>query len=213
VKEFWKSVSIWQSYRQKILWHLFTGHGVKPQAWPSCCKTGRITSYTSEVLNFGVLQLSRTRGEFHTQDCAVVCSSCQRSSCGAKKTSKIRKFDQILRAFILLSLHLWGPNLACESKPVVCSFSPHCQLDRYISPKNHILEQTLNFGGSCTHFPLQIMVKYGMLKYIFCTRFYMTIFSLIGIHLLVLGANQQNRRRTVNVTNFEIWELFSDPFR
>ena len=28
VKEFWKSVSISQSYRQKIKWHLFFGHGV-----------------------------------------------------------------------------------------------------------------------------------------------------------------------------------------
>ena len=28
VKEFWKSVSTSQSYRQKIKWHLFSGHGV-----------------------------------------------------------------------------------------------------------------------------------------------------------------------------------------
>jgi len=28
VKEFWRSVRIWQSYGKKIKWHLFSGHGV-----------------------------------------------------------------------------------------------------------------------------------------------------------------------------------------
>jgi len=28
VEEFWRSVRIWQSYGQKIKWHLFSGHGV-----------------------------------------------------------------------------------------------------------------------------------------------------------------------------------------
>jgi len=29
VKEFWRSVRIWQSYGKKIKWHLFSGHGVE----------------------------------------------------------------------------------------------------------------------------------------------------------------------------------------
>jgi len=28
VKEFWRSVTIWQSYGKKIKWHLFSGHSV-----------------------------------------------------------------------------------------------------------------------------------------------------------------------------------------
>ena len=33
VKEFWRSVRIWQSYGEKIKWHLFSGHGVVMQCW------------------------------------------------------------------------------------------------------------------------------------------------------------------------------------
>jgi len=28
VKEFWRSIRIWQSYGKKIKWHLFSGHGI-----------------------------------------------------------------------------------------------------------------------------------------------------------------------------------------
>ena len=33
VKEFWRSVRIWQSYGKKIKWHLFSGHGVDSVLW------------------------------------------------------------------------------------------------------------------------------------------------------------------------------------